>query len=147
YVASRYGPDPTESFLDGALFGRLHWFDGRSALPLPPPGAGPTLYVLPRTAVDTFWFGYLRADHRVATVLAPDGDPAVEAFVLKPGELPATPARTNPGVVFAGVARLTGVDLPTSASAGQSISSTLTWQLERTPDGPVMFFVHLVDQS
>jgi 4-amino-4-deoxy-L-arabinose transferase-like glycosyltransferase len=151
YVASRYGPDPTESFLDGELFGRLHWFDGRSALPLPPPGAGPTLYVLPRTAVDTYWYGHLPADHRIATILAPDGDPAVEAFVLQPGDLPSAPSApapsASPGIDFAGVARLTGADVPTTAPAGQSISPTLTWQLARTPEGPVKFFVHLVDQN
>lgn len=151
YVASRYGPDPTESYLDGDLFGRLRWFDGRAALPLPPPGSGPTLYVLPRTATDTFWYGALPPENRVATVAAPDTGPAVEAFVLQPSTrlVSTNAAKTGdfPSLDFAGVAQLVSADTPLLLQAGQPTSPAFTWRLERPPAEPLKFFVHLVDAT
>jgi len=147
YVASRYGADPTESFLDGDLFARLHWFDGRSALPLPPPGAGPTLYVLPRSATDSDWYQRLPAADRVADVLAPDHGPAVEAFVLTPDSLSPPSSASTPDLDVAGIARLTGAEVPPAVQAGLSIAPTLYWRIEQPPPEPVKFFVHLVDAT
>src|SRR5207247_9164895 len=109
YIASRYGPNPTVSFLAGDQFARLRWFDGRVALPLP--DAGPILYVLPRSAIDPYWLDRLPAADRVASATAPDGGPAVEAFVLRPGELTPT-SRLNAPVSFGGGARLIGAGPP-----------------------------------
>ncbi len=150
YVASRYGADPTESFLDSDLFGRLRWFDGRSALPLPPPGSGPTLYVLPRTAVDPAWYERLPATQRVAELTAPDGGPAVEAFVLDSTTLRPTGNVADlgsRGPSFGGVARLVAADVPPLAQPGLPITPTFFWQIERLPDQPLRFFVHLVDSA
>ncbi|HLH71806.1 MAG TPA: hypothetical protein VKX96_00880, partial [Chloroflexota bacterium] len=147
YVASRYGPEPTIAFLDGDLFGRLHWFDGRSALPLPPPGAGPTLYVLPRTATDTAWYDRLPAIDRVGEVTAPDHGPAVEAFILRPDSLKPDNQSAIPTVDVAGVARLIGADVPPAIQAGLPAAPTFYWQIEQPPSEPVKFFVHLVDTA
>jgi hypothetical protein len=151
YVASRYGPDPTESYLDGDLFGRLRWFDGRAALPLPSPGAGPTLYVLPRTASDDYWYKALPANSRVTEVAAPDTGPAVEAFVLDSSSTVSTsgPPKTGdfPSVDYSGVARLVGADVPTLLQAGQPSSPAFFWRLEQPPTEGVKFFVHLIDSS
>lgn len=147
YVASRYGPDPTESFLDGQLFARLHWFDGRSALPMPPPGSGPTLYVLPRTATAGYWYDRIPASDRVARVMAPDHGPAVEAFVLGPDSLPPKPGTIPLAVDFGGVARLVGAEIPPSAPAGSAAYPTLYWQIEKQPSEDLKFFVHLTDAT
>lgn len=147
YVASRYGADPTESFLDGDLFSRLHWFDGRSALPLPPPGAAPTLYVLPRTATDDYWYGRLPAADRVADVVAPDHGPAVQAFVLRPDALRPGSNASTIAFDFAGIARLLAAEVPPAAQAGGPLAPTFYWQIEKRPDEAVKFFVHLVDAT
>ncbi|MGH2459349.1 MAG: glycosyltransferase family 39 protein [Chloroflexota bacterium] len=147
YVSSRYGADPTESFLDGDLFSRLHWFDGRSALPLPPPGAGPTLYVLPRSATDDDWYQRLPAADRVAEVNGPDGGPAVEAFVLRPGELQPDPTAPAVSLDFGGVARLIGAEVPRAGQAGDPLVATFYWQIEQPPADGVKFFVHLDDSA
>ncbi|HUX88671.1 MAG TPA: glycosyltransferase family 39 protein [Chloroflexota bacterium] len=147
YVASRYGPDPTIAFLDGDVFSRLHWFDGRSALPLPPPGAGPTLYVLPRTATDGWWYDRLPASDRVSEVLAPDHGPAVEAFVLRPDSLKPDDKSAIPPVDVGGVAHLVGADVPPAIQAGLPAAPAFYWQIERPPAEPVKFFVHLIDSA
>ena len=147
YVASRYGPDPTIAFLDGGVFNRLHWFDGRSALPLPPPGAGPTLYVLPRTATAGWWYDHLPASDRVSEVMAPDHGPAVEAFVLRPDSLKPDDRSAVPPVDVGGVARLVGVDVPPAIQAGLPAAPAFYWQIERPPSEPVKFFVHLIDSA
>jgi 4-amino-4-deoxy-L-arabinose transferase-like glycosyltransferase len=149
-VASRYGADPTISYLDGNLSDRLRWFDGRAALPLPPPGSDTTLYVLPRTATDDYWYKALPAASRVAQVMAPDTGPAVEAFVLDPATTLSTgAARTGdfPSADFAGVARLVDADVPTLLQAGQPSSPAFFWRLEQPPSEPLKFFVHLIDSS
>jgi hypothetical protein len=151
YVASRYGTDPTIAYLDGDLAGRLRWFDGRTALPLPPPGSGPTLYVLPRTASDDFWYKALPVGDRTVEVVAPDTGPAVEAFVLDPLSTVSTGGspRTGdfPAVDFAGVARLVDADVPTLLQAGQPSSPAFFWRLEQPPAEGVKFYVHLIDSS
>ncbi|MBX6773070.1 MAG: glycosyltransferase family 39 protein [Chloroflexi bacterium] len=146
YVASRYGPDPTESFLDGDLFGRLHWFDGRAALPLPPPGAGEVLYILPRSASDPSWYRDLPAADRQAVLTAPDHGLAVAAFVLRPGALPV-PAGLSARPDFGGVARLVGADVPRAVVTGAELRPVLSWQIDRPPSEPLKFFVHLVDAA
>ncbi len=152
YVASRYGSDPTESFLDGDLFGRLRWFDGRAALPLPPPGSPPTLYVLPRSAVDPTWYERLPAESRIATVIGPDGAPSVEAFVLTGSGLtstgdPVIAKDGSAGADFGGLARLLSIDLPDAAQPGLDLTPTLTWQLEHPGADRLQFFVHVVDAT
>jgi hypothetical protein len=151
YVASRYGTDPTIAYLDGDLADRLRWFDGRTALPLPLPGSGPTLYVLSRTASDDFWYKALPSGSRVAEAIAPDTGPAVEAFVLDPSSTVSTgaPPRSGdfPSADFAGVARLVDVDVPTLLQAGQPSSPAFFWRLEQPPPEGVKFFVHLIDSS
>lgn len=146
YVASRYGPNPTISYLDGTQFERLRWFDGRVVLPLPPPNAGPSLYVLPRTAVDPTWYDRLPSSDRVALVAAPDNRPAVEAFVLRPDELKPSASLEKPPE-FGQVARLVGADVPSVWQAGVSIAPAIFWQVIQPPPGEIKFWAHLVDAS
>ena len=151
YVASRYGPDPTESFLDRDLT-RVHWFDGRSALPLPPPGSGPTLYVLPRSAIDRSLYQVLPANGRVDQVIGPDGAPAVEAFVLLADSATAigsaaTGKDGTAGVNFGGFARLERADISSLLQAGVATIPTFAWRLGKTGGTSVKFYLHLVDSS
>lgn len=151
YVASRYGPDPTESFLDGDL-SRVHWFDGRAALPLPPPGSGPTLYVLPRSAVDRDLYNLLPPGGRVAEVIGPDGAPSVEAFVLMPDPAIATGAAVTArdgslGINFGGIAHLERANISTVLQAGVATIPTFAWRLNETGGPPLKFYIHLVDST
>ncbi|HLH27802.1 MAG TPA: hypothetical protein VKW77_02735, partial [Acidimicrobiales bacterium] len=114
---------------------------------LPPPGAGPTLYVLPRSATDDYWYQRLPSADRVAEVSAPDGGPAVEAFVLRPGELQVGSSASAVDLDFSGVARLTGAEVPAAAQAGDPLFATFSWRIEKPPPDGVKFFVHLVDAA
>jgi len=147
YVASRYGADPTVSYLAGDVFGKLRWFDGRSALPLPPPGSGPTLYVLPSTAADRFWYQDLPASQRVAVVKGPDGAESVGAYVLQPDEGIAEGTQLGSPPRFGNLATLVAANVPPGMQPGLTLAPLLTWRLDRRPSQPVKFFVHLVDSA
>ena len=147
YVASRYGPDPTVAYLAGDVFPKLRWFDGRSALPMPPPGSGPTLYVLPSTAADTSWYQTLPASARVAEVKGPDGAPSVEAFVLEPDQSVGSGSNLASPLRFGNLATLVAADVPRAMQPGLTIAPLLTWRLDSRPNQPVKFFLHLVDSA
>ncbi|HEX5418185.1 MAG TPA: hypothetical protein VFZ25_21220, partial [Chloroflexota bacterium] len=129
------------------VFGKLHWFDGRSALPLPPPGSGPTLYVLPSSAADPSWYQTLPASTRTSFIKGPDGAPAVEAFVLRPDDSVAEGTALASPLHFGNLATLVAADFPRAMQPGLTIAPLLTWRLDRRPSEPVKFFAHLVDAS
>lgn len=147
YVASEHYRHPTVAYLAGPAFERLSWFDGRTAIPVPPPGVEAE-YLIPHSArpaeLDTITglVAYARATD-------PAGGIAVERLRRGPtGSMFGGAARLSFGRRGGGqpLAELHAVDAPERARAGETLRVRTAWRLAADAPGPgLALFAHAVD--
>ena len=110
----------------------LHWFDGRSALVLPPAGVSAT-YVFSgqaqaRPAVLDAWLPQRQV---IYDVLAPGGQPATTALRGIPGQ-----AAADLALAYRNGLTLTGFSMSAPPRPGAAVQITLTWQIESAAPVP-----------
>ena len=110
----------------------LHWFDGRSALVLPPAGVSAT-YVFSgqaqaRPAVLDAWLPQRQV---IYDVLAPGGQPATTALRGIPGQ-----AAADLTLAYRNGLTLTGFSMSAPPRPGAAVQITLTWQIESAAPVP-----------
>ncbi|MBK7203261.1 MAG: hypothetical protein IPH87_22510, partial [Anaerolineae bacterium] len=110
----------------------LHWFDGRSALVLPPAGVSAT-YVFsgqaqaPPAVLDA----WLPQRQVIYDVLAPGGQPATTVLRGIPDQ-----AASDLALAYRNGLTLTGFSLSAPPGPGAAVQITLTWQIESAAPVP-----------
>ena len=168
YLSTQYPQHPTLALLAPERYDGVHWFDARTALPLPPPGAAATYLLLAENApqpallarvpaLQAVETGYDRFERPVFTVYrwedgarpAPaDRAPAIWSWetTFAPGDPQGLRNPIGLPVNFGDVLRFVGHDRNTAEPApGAVLELTLYWETQQRPARAYTFFAHLLN--